>query len=126
MKNLRNRINHFYSCYDLTTAETRKMSRADMGDHDALMTAYESIYLTMEEYEGSERGYAWLSDLYGDLGDYISDGNNAESATAGNGIATVFGVLGLFVFAMCATVSLDWLTIGGLLLSVAVIMKGGR
>ena len=125
MKNLRSRINIFFSDYDLTTADTRKMSRADMNDNDALMTAYESVWLTMEHYDRSEPEYAWLSALYADLGDYITYGDDGKSVAMGKRVALVFGVLCLFIFAMCATVSLDAMTIIGLVLSVVVIVLAG-
>lgn len=87
MKNLRNRINTFYRKYDLEHPfDTLTISKDDMHNHDALMTAYESLWLTMEYYEDNSAEYQWMSALYADLGDYMQDSPiyKWQSATIGN------------------------------------------
>ena len=131
MKNLRNRINKFYRMYDLTTREVRKMTIDDMTDRDALMTAYEAIWLTMDEYLMDDlpwNEYEWMKDLYGDLGDYIEYGYDRETAkavTRGKQACVIAGFLGAFIFASCLPDGAHFVTIGGLLVSVALIIVAG-
>ena len=88
MKNLRNRINTFYKEYDTDHFDsTITMSKDDMHNRDALMTAYESLWFTMEYYEDNSTEYKWMSDLYADLADYMQDDHITykwQSATMGN------------------------------------------
>ena len=125
---MRNRINHFYKYYNIADANTIKLSRADMDDYDTLMATYESIYLTIEECGDTltAKEYSWILALYNDLGDYISYGGDGKAVVIGNRAATAIGAFGILVFSICATTSLDWLTIGGLVLSVALTVVAGR
>ena len=88
MKNLRNRINKFYREYDIEHQfVTLTISKSGMHDRDTLMTAYESLWFTMEYYEDNAAEYQWLSRLYGDLGDYMQECHTTyhwQSATMGN------------------------------------------
>ena len=93
MKNLRNLINQFYKHY--CPANT-KLSRADMHSHTALMTAYEDMWLAMDECGDmlTAKEYSWLLALYNELGDYIAEMPAPvyrwHSATMGN-IVQTFG-----------------------------------
>ena len=69
MTTLRNKLNKFHKEYDLTFRSTH-MTKADMHDHDALMSAYEQIWETMEYC--CDDDHEWLSALYNELGDYIT------------------------------------------------------
>lgn len=72
MKNLRKNINKFYREYDLSRPfDHIKLSKDDMYDMDTLMTAYEAMWETMEDYDKDSASYAFISKLYGDLSDYI-------------------------------------------------------
>lgn len=76
MNNLRKRINKFYKYYSI---DNIKLTRADMLNADVLMTAYENMWLHMDE-DGpdlTDDECAWLTALYGDLGDYISGPEDA-------------------------------------------------
>ena len=97
MQTIRNRINKFYKSYGVTTV---KLSRADMRNHTALMTAYEDMWFTMDEYGDNLTAdeYAWLSKTYGDLGDYITNIKNKGEIVMKklfNPFAMFFGGFGL-------------------------------
>lgn len=127
MKPLRPRINHFFRYYDLSTFGHSDFTRADMCDRDALMTAYEAIWLTLEEFDGTKREHKWLTDLYGDLGDYIADECYRDYAKAIDKdckLALLFGIVGTICFASCLPNSVDFATIGGLLTSLVLVFVG--
>lgn len=91
MKNLKYRINKFYKYYSINNI---KLSRADMHDKDTLMNVYENMWLNMDE-DGpdlTDDECAWLTNLYGDLGDYIADMHTLkykwQSLTMGNIVCT--------------------------------------
>ena len=72
------------------------ITKSDMYNHSALMSAYEYVWTTLEEYGDtmSIDEYATMSALYGDLGDYIAElpqpKYHWQSATMGN-IVPAFG-----------------------------------
>ncbi len=94
MRKLRYKINKFYKRYDLTFSNTT-LTKSDMNNEDALMSAYEALWLTMEHYEDNTAEYQWLSSLYAELGDYIT----TPPKTRHNAIAifeliiSIFGIL---------------------------------
>lgn len=90
MKNLRKRINYFYKHYDVNLDYACNISRAGMHNEDALMTAYESIWVTMGFYESGDPIYPWLTALYADLGNYMRTRHKWQSVTCGN-IVDTFG-----------------------------------
>ncbi len=71
MNKLRRKLNQFHKIYDLTFRSTH-MERADMYNHNKLMSMYECIWETLE-YEAwyDNADIIWLRALYGELGDYI-------------------------------------------------------
>ena len=88
MKKFRHKLNKFYKVYDITFSNTR-LTKADMYDHNALMSAYEALWMSMECYEDNSAEYQWMSALYAELGDYISRGTMwYQSQTMGNIVAT--------------------------------------
>ena len=82
MKKLLKNINLYYKKYDLAHPFTEiKLTKADMHDHETLMSVYENIWETLEYYEVRANSfnqnldtYKWLTALYGELGDYITIG----------------------------------------------------
>ena len=117
MKLLRN-INKFYKHYDLEHPfDTITMTKNDMYDHDALMTAYESMWLTIEQYDGTEKEYQWLLNLYGELGYYITYGDKGKVKvdTIGKLIAFIFSIFSTGILTATAVVY-------GIDLKVGVVM----
>ena len=129
MKNLRNRINKFYREYDIEHPfETLTISKGDMCEYDALMTAYESLWLTMEYYEDDSAEYKWMSTLYADLGDYISYGygGDGKAVSIFKLIASTFGTLCVGAFSAIAIEYGFDATIGcGLVLGAILAVTAG-
>ena len=103
--------------------ETRKVTDSDMCDHDTLMDMKDDIWTTLSEEDLTARERKWLTDLYGDLSDYIECGYDRKAVEANdkmNKISLVVGCVCTLLFAACLQVSFDWMTIGGLVLSAAV------
>lgn len=126
MKLLRN-INKFYKHYDLEHPfDTITLTKDDMYDHDALMTAYESMWLTLEHYDGTEKEYQWLLNLYAELGDYITYGSKGKIDTVVKLIASIFGI---FCTGMFTAIAIEYgidLTVGvGIILSIILAVCSG-
>ena len=65
-------INTFYRDYDVEhIGHPLTMTCKDMRNDDALMTAYEAVWLSMPYYEPNTEEYQWLADLYNAIGDYL-------------------------------------------------------
>lgn len=112
-------INKFYKHYDLEHTDTLTMSRSDMYNHDALMSAYESLWLTIDQYDTDAPEYQWLVDLYAELGDYISHPPINKVIKT---VCTALSVFGVFSAGAMTAVSIEYgmdLTLGvGLVVSV--------
>lgn len=107
MMNLRKNINKFYKHYDLEhIGNTITMTRADMHNQDALMTAYESLWLTMEHYDDDSAERQWMSKLYAELGDYIAGDDNRINVN--NIVVTIMFTIGVFVSGMITALILEY------------------
>ena len=93
MKKLMHKINKFYKKYDLTFSNIT-LTKSDMYDHDALMTAYEAMWFTMECYDTASDGYRWLLHLYNELDDYM---HNPPKYTLIKRLAALILVMGAFL-----------------------------
>lgn len=126
MKLLRN-INKFYKKYDLEHPfDPITMTKDDMYDHNALMTAYESLWLTMEHYDEDSAEYQWMSDLYGELGDYITYGGNSNVDTIVKLIAFILGIFFTGVFTAVAIEYGLYLIVGaGIVLGIILAVCSG-
>jgi len=68
-KKLYKNIKKFYQYYDLSKSKVT-FTKADMYDHDALMTAYEAMWRTLDYYDHPTT-CKFLTNLYDELGDYL-------------------------------------------------------
>lgn len=79
MKTLRKTISKFYAEYYhiLGHGKGTKLTKSEMLDHNTLMSVYEDVWVALDyemlDYDTHPSEYKWVSDLYGDLGDYIHD-----------------------------------------------------
>lgn len=128
---LRKNINKFYKHYDLEHPfDTITITKDDMYDHNALMTAYESLWLTMEQYDNESAEYQWMTNLYGELGDYIDCFVNgkpkSKALTIFKLIISIFGTMGIGVFTVAILEYGCYLeTVGGLVLAAMVATTAG-
>lgn len=127
---LRNKINKFYKHYHIGSKVT--MTRADMGDYDALMTAYESLWVAMEYYDHDSTEYQWMSRLFAELGDHITyrlqnpDGGKGTAVTVVKCVASVFGAFCVGMFSMATIAYGINLTFGiGLVLGAVLAVYAG-
>lgn len=117
MKKLLKRLNKFYKKYDITNFDEKvKLYPEYMYDLDYLMSAYESIWFSLEAYEDST-ACKFMAELYRDLHDYMFDLQNGlikrpkyDGATILKIIVSVFGTmcLGAFVAIGIECGYLDW------------------
>ena len=63
-----NRINKFYRIYDVSHTQ---LTMLDLGNEDALRTAYEAVWESIVQY-GEDK---WLVSLHNDLNTYINNPN---------------------------------------------------
>lgn len=71
MRKLMHKINRFYKRYDLTNIGFDiRLTKADMYNYNALMSAYEAIWETMEYYE-DETACKFMASLYQDVSDRL-------------------------------------------------------
>lgn len=119
-------IKKFYEEYDIVHTNTITMTRSNMDDHDALMTAYESLWMTMEHYDHDSAEYQWMAALYAELGDYITYGGKGTAVTAFKCVASVFGAFCVGAFSMAAIAYGINLTFGiGLVLGAVLAVCAG-
>jgi hypothetical protein len=124
--NLLKNINKFYKHYDLEHQfDTITMTKADMHDHDALMTAYESIWLTMDQYDIEDKEYRWLSKLYCELGDYIN-GKSKDKSVIFKLIALMYGTFCIGIFtAFLIAYGINFVLCVGIILSIILAICSG-
>ena len=131
---LRKNINKFFEEYDPERICTKVMTRSDMDDHNALMTAYEFLWMMMEyyDYDPDSAEYQWMAALYAQLGDYITtrlqnpDDGKGTAVTIVKCVASVFGSFCVGMFSMAAIAYGINLTFGiGLVLGAVLAVYAG-
>lgn len=118
---LRKNINKFYQHYNLERPfDTTTLTKDDMYDHDVLMTAYEAIGFTMEQYDNVDENYVWLSRLYSDLGDYLDGTLKTNTVSILNVIMSIFCICAtnLFVTVMIVYNHISLPLVGGAVLGL--------
>ena len=132
-KKLFRNIKKFYKKYDTThyfEDTTVIFTKDDMYDYNALMSAYESIWFTLEDYE-DQATCKFLTDLYGELGDYINVFENGkEHNTKAIAIVklcvSIFGTMSIGSFvAVWIECGYDIMIVVGLALAIFVAVCSG-
>lgn len=122
---LRKRLTKYFRDFTYVGAP-RKVTDSDMCDVNALMDMKEAIWTTLDEEDLTAREHKWLTDLYGDLDDYIADEcyrDYAKAIDKDRKLALCAGLLGLLIVGICPP---DWLTVYGLLISGLLVYMGIR
>lgn len=133
MKKLFKNIKKFYQKYDTTHLFEDNMvtfTKDDMYDYSALMSAYEAIWFTLEDYEDHD-ACKFLTDLYGELGGYIDTFTGTKPKS--NNIITitklaisVFGTMGVGAFiAVWIECGYDIMIVVGIILAIFVAVCSG-
>lgn len=133
MKKLFKNIKKFYKKYDTTHLFEDNMvtfTKDDMYDYSALMSAYEAIWFTLEDYEDHD-ACKFLTNLYGELGDYIDTFTCAEPKS--NNIITIiklaisiFGTMSVGAFiAALLEYGADTTIFGGIILGALLAICSG-
>lgn len=134
-KTLLKNINKFYKKYDIThldDPDATKLYIDDMYDLDYLMSAYESVYFSMEGYEETSKEYKWMKNLYMEISDYIDylPYNKRPKYAADTIIKIIISVFGTMCFGAFVAIGiecgyLDWYVGFGMVFSSFLAFTSG-
>lgn len=120
---LLNNINKFYQEY----CDPIVLTKRDMHNHNTLMSVCKDIQAVMECHNKIDKDYQWLSSLYDTLDDYIAMSHRYNAVAIFKAIVSIFGILGIGVFAtvIIKFSYIDFIISSGLIVSIILAVCGG-